>query len=687
MTQDGGLERLLDIMREACHERPTPPPADLWALNGPSTARVISADRQNSLKHSLAFQSVVNIGVRGSEAVRTRLVQSGALDLVAHILESWMEKRNIWVHPHTLGSKHAVKKHHGDQPIPMRPQGRRIRNPPPIPTPSIKPRPEDAASVESTEPVVTRRPDSPAIPARPIPPPPVLPQRVETARADTARAEAARAEAERVEAARVDADIDMADSEVEDPAIQSAGEDASMEVDVVEQPAQTLIPSVTAATPRASGSRLPNSVTGALDIPMRQPSRDEASRDSSGANSLTGSEDARIVSDTELPEPRPARHRPSALNLHVPGLANGGNSNQSSPMGTPTRTDPAEMMRQIVRRETITARPAGLAPPARTRLAREAGDSDVSDNGDAAMEQETVTAGIAAAVRAGDTAEFEEQREPPEVEIVEGDLGAAPEEPDPEALAAEQARLDMEAGAPPGQPGAATTPPGTAPTVIDIEPPTPARDNARAPTGGAVFTEDPLTGARTPVRVPPGATAQVIIANGAPRGFHELSAYIGISSIIHPKGDRFSDDSVLLSLQLLAYLSKYPHVRTCFHHPHLPMHRTFEYDENETLNERPHKAATRNMFSLVERFTFRPSAADPTLFRIPGEIQYWAGVIMRNACRKDDFQNGIRECASMNCGKWETFAREFAKCRRCRKAKYCSKACQSAAWSEGHRFW
>lgn len=39
------------------------------------------------------------------------------------------------------------------------------------------------------------------------------------------------------------------------------------------------------------------------------------------------------------------------------------------------------------------------------------------------------------------------------------------------------------------------------------------------------------------------------------------------------------------------------------------------------------------------------------------------------------------------CGRWESFPREFAKCRRCRKAKYCGKECQSVAWSEGHRFW
>jgi hypothetical protein len=39
------------------------------------------------------------------------------------------------------------------------------------------------------------------------------------------------------------------------------------------------------------------------------------------------------------------------------------------------------------------------------------------------------------------------------------------------------------------------------------------------------------------------------------------------------------------------------------------------------------------------------------------------------------------------CGRWEQYPRQFAKCRRCRKAKYCGKECQSSAWSEGHRFW
>ena len=57
----------------------------------------------------------------------------------------------------------------------------------------------------------------------------------------------------------------------------------------------------------------------------------------------------------------------------------------------------------------------------------------------------------------------------------------------------------------------------------------------------------------------------------------------------------------------------------------------------------------------------------------------------------------VRECIFLTgvqltfcvvlCGRWEQYPRQFAKCRRCRKAKYCGKECQSSAWSEGHRFW
>jgi hypothetical protein len=92
------------------------------------------------------------------------------------------------------------------------------------------------------------------------------------------------------------------------------------------------------------------------------------------------------------------------------------------------------------------------------------------------------------------------------------------------------------------------------------------------------------------------------------------------------------EEDILLSLQLLAYLSKYPLVRQAFHSAH-----------------------QHNVFSVVEKFTHRLH---------PPAIIYWAGVIMRNACRKDEARGGVRQCANMQCGKWERFPREFAKCRR-----------------------
>jgi hypothetical protein len=92
------------------------------------------------------------------------------------------------------------------------------------------------------------------------------------------------------------------------------------------------------------------------------------------------------------------------------------------------------------------------------------------------------------------------------------------------------------------------------------------------------------------------------------------------------------EEDILLSLQLLAYLSKYPPIRQAFHTGH-----------------------GRNVFSVVEKFTHRLH---------PQAIIYWAGVIMRNACRKNEARGNVRQCANMQCGKWERFPREFAKCRR-----------------------
>lgn len=83
-----------------------------------------------------------------------------------------------------------------------------------------------------------------------------------------------------------------------------------------------------------------------------------------------------------------------------------------------------------------------------------------------------------------------------------------------------------------------------------------------------------------------------------------------------------------------------------------------------------------NIFGLVEKFSNST---------FPADLNHWAGIIMRNSCRKDERKGGIRQCGNAECGKWET-DRKFSKCKRCKRAKYCSRDCQLKAW-DFHRFW
>ena len=151
------------------------------------------------------------------------------------------------------------------------------------------------------------------------------------------------------------------------------------------------------------------------------------------------------------------------------------------------------------------------------------------------------------------------------------------------------------------------------------------------------------------------------------------------------------EEDVLMSLQLLAYVSKYCNLRSYFQKSHLVPRlkigkeiqlldgddATIESPLDEELEEEYLLPNDLNIFPLVEKFTVRYHSTD---------MQYWAGVVMRNLCRKDDTRGGIRQCAYYQCGKWEEFTRQFAKCRRCRRTKYCSKECQKSAWAF-HRHW
>jgi hypothetical protein len=149
------------------------------------------------------------------------------------------------------------------------------------------------------------------------------------------------------------------------------------------------------------------------------------------------------------------------------------------------------------------------------------------------------------------------------------------------------------------------------------------------------------------------------------------------------------EEDVMMSLQLLAYVSKYCGLRSYFQKSHLVPRlkigkeiklldgEEVSMDEEEEYEEEYLLPDDFNIFPLVEKFTVRYHSQD---------MQYWAGVVMRNLCRKDDTRGGIRQCAYYQCGKWEEFTRQFAKCRRCRRTKYCSKECQKSAWAF-HRHW
>lgn len=84
-----------------------------------------------------------------------------------------------------------------------------------------------------------------------------------------------------------------------------------------------------------------------------------------------------------------------------------------------------------------------------------------------------------------------------------------------------------------------------------------------------------------------------------------------------------------------------------------------------------------NLFPLVEKYTVSS--------KNPHDMVYWSSVIMRNSCRKNEV-TGVRQCANFFCGKWEDYPRQFAKCRRCKRTKYCSRDCQLKAWTY-HRYW
>lgn len=912
LVNDGGLERLLEIMQESALPRDhcLEPNFDWFGLRGPPTASILTQAQQVALKHSLAFQCVVNVGVRGSETIRTRLVQSGALNVVAQIMEVWLQQKGVWIYPGPLGSQASVERAIAAGILPPVQDGsvdwragysrytsrrsrdkereRSGRDGPPPPAESSR---TDERQDQDNREMSVDQPSGSSNPLRGPRRPPTGRERHDRVSAWVEERAGGRSEDDSLpqpgtgttaepypiaawwNTIRRGIELNLGREDIptqEDinlfgitpatvPAwtrlfasVRSSGDnrrrlirrllrgDSSaqsiMEVmfllgidpwatkerlkravrvspqgevmivtthqdlgpttaarrptsaTAAETIASTAVPQTDTTptvhqrfmrssiqrmeqvaadnarpampTPRASENSVPSvssvATTSAAPTPIpisgeasarsRQHARrggnpaSEEFGDSSGAPSVASSasdhpdisqsDTIRAITQSRL-APRPdsaassrTSRSPSRLgqrNAHLLDAGNDANSsgpsNNPSPISTPTnglmaRGSNATIMavpRDLSngrgngreRSGTITAtgfQVDGVSSDTlATRLARATGD-DTHESMDIDEEDRPASRATTDAEGNGEAGEGEDVVIDETIDIVgingeeNGDplMGVLTEvEPNPDA----QAELDIAMGAPRGAPGAAAT------TVAGEM--TPRVPVAGLPmTGTAVMASPEPTDAlevednedagtetqRQPVRQTQLPVTAVVIAAGAPRSFSDLGHLVA-SMDRNADPHVYTDDTILLSLQLFAYLSKYPHVRSAFHHPTRPLHYGVEISPEANLPERPNFAKTANMFSLVERFTFRAAPPDPDMPKIPADIQYWAGVIMRNACRKDDSRAGIRQCANMSCGKWEAYPRQFAKCRRCRKAKYCSKDCQSRAWQEGHRFW
>ncbi|PWY95885.1 MYND-type zinc finger protein samB [Aspergillus sclerotioniger CBS 115572] len=538
LTVDGGIERLVCILKEGR-----------------------SRDLMEMWKWSLAFQCVVNIGVRGSESVRTRVVEADMVPVIATILDNYIkvvEKTRPRADPET--QRHSSR-HHSKGAItsdaPARPayvdqstntEQRPSRRQAPPPHIEIPPFYQDSHASDTNAMDVT---SSPRVPVTSPPEQSTFTQDGPSPSSDTRYAQAAQ------------------------------------RLRVIQPLATTLRPMSAAdgfgLRPVRDTERLPSMLPGFHNGIVSQPD---------SPTTPSGPAQLRSNTQTTLARPRPTLRQQQSAS----GESDDGNG-EGSTMGDDTVS--GEATEPIV----------GI----QNRM-------EIDDVGD----RQTVLEGVSNThdLTVNDTSESQE---------------------------AETFNITHRS------------------TLI-------ANDAART---------NPASGL-SPTQAPNQATSPAIVPS-------PYSLYVRDRSTTAAQGVLTSmprDEDVLMSLQLLAYVSKYCNLRSYFQHSHLvpklKMDRELQMLEEGVSPIEPAEEEDEyllpddvNIFPLVEKFTVRHHSKD---------MQYWACVVMRNLCRKDESRGGIRQCAYYKCGKWEEFQRQFAKCRRCRRTKYCSKDCQKAAWVY-HRHW
>ncbi|GJJ13606.1 hypothetical protein Clacol_007862 [Clathrus columnatus] len=661
LVMDGGLERLIRILRDFCSNPPLPePPTQFYGLLPlPSSNSTLSNpsngitgppvhdprrpfDRAAAHRFSLALQCIVNIGVRGSEPIRARVVQAGALDVIGCILEAWLTSRGFAVLPSSSASglpRESREVRHARRLALIAQEEPRTAIPSSL---SLPPLPRGSTWLDDETPGPVTRPIS------------ALPQRTISARPPDTRSS-------------------IEQTTPTNP--RSRSNDSSP----LRNSRSSSIGVGNNAT--SAGEQIQGSLPGRSTSVSRTDTEAESDADVEMEDADRSTADASQSASLEQPPPQ--------LNVTVgilePGLGLDMDLLMGVGVGVGVNGDPEGIAVDINGREL------GLGAREMVLQQQQQQQQQQIDQQQQQIESQQ-----------HQNRERERQLEHPDDLTPRAPLTALPDAA-PHNIPARQPSVNLH----------------QRPHVNPIQRP---------------FVPPPHP--RTHITMTPGVPQH--LSSSVPR--HDAGPY--------------REEDVLLSLQLLAYLSKYPHVRQAFYKPrevfnpvlktmqpnasaassntkgiesstsvsssnnssffktltgrkdkrpvsasaatgqsdsHTDHHTESTQMLNPPLRSTPSLLQSTNIFSLVERFTFRPSASESHLPNppplLPEEIQYWAGVVMRNACRKDDARGGIRQCANVQCGKWEKFPREFAKCRRCRKAKYCGKDCQSRAWSEGHRFW
>ncbi|KAL0574589.1 hypothetical protein V5O48_007374 [Marasmius crinis-equi] len=712
---DGGLERLVRLLHDFCLSPPPPENPSLFYGLAPPNARQLKPaptlnppnwDKHATYRFSLAFQCVVNIGVRGSEPIRSRVVQAGTLQVVGCILEAWLDSRGFGganqaqTVRETREQRHArrIQRQQQDEAVELaRALQRQMSHAETTvdsasdTTPITRDRSGTviARTVWENNPssnrhtrneTATYQSSSSSINVNVHSPSP-SPSAASSSRPDTSDDDGY--SSHDITEADVDGDVDMSSTSASANASDTDGPSAS--------------PSPERRSRRGTHghNHRPSRIVGIMaDSPAINTNMNPMNPNI--RPNIAGGDNAHIVLSDDMPMGLDG----VAVAVGVGGVGEDGivslDANDDLAMGAPPGAPGA-----IASNADMSL---GLDEGSYSASETEREDPATSSTNSNATEQSRSSGGVQRPISLPERSKSEEaissdgMLSPPKA-------GEAPPDVTPRAgvvgLPAPVLNTSSSSTAIPESSGSsnAISRSGTVrgrpmDDLLDRQPSSSSRrgrGDTIIPTAASLFA-DPVRAAAANEIVRPSAPAPPFSGRTSSSNHH--------SSHSSPSSP-YRDEDVLLGLQLLAYLSKYPHVRQAFYkkrdsfHPAAVTTTTVPAGRGKGKEKDASTGETRavkqtNVFSLVERFTFRTSSSGEggnNGAKLPPEIQYWAGVIMRNACRKDDSRGGIRQCANMLCGRWESYPREFAKCRRCRKAKYCGKECQSTAWSEGHRFW